>query len=206
MQEILIKLGDVIDESVPSEIAEIIRIVVEESKTWPLEIQQLIQEAIFPLEEWQMGVSYLIGRLVRIAEVKLREELKIAIRNNELQTAKKLSPLISRRKSLYDEFKIQISLRLQQLGTQRDSAIEKSRALIRKEYDRKIDDVRKSDLPAEIDVLDARMQDLKRSFEVFKAAAKKESSSILTKLNQIYETRSYWDTDRESVHTKNWVD
>ncbi len=206
MQEVLIKLGDVIDESVPSEIAEIIRIVVEESKTWPLEIQQLIQEAIFPLEEWQMGVSYLIGRLVRIAEVKLREELKIAIRNNELQTAKKLSPLISRRKSLYDEFKIQISLRLQQLGTQRDSAIEKSRALIRKEYDRKIDDVRKSDLPAEIDVLDARMQDLKRSFEVFKAAAKKESSSILTKLNQIYETRSYWDTDRESVHTKNWVD
>lgn len=206
MQEILIKLGDVIDESVPSEIAEIIRIVVEESKTWPLEIQQLIQEAIFPLEEWQMGVSYLIGRLVRIAEVKLREELKIAIRNNELQTAKKLSPLISRRKSLYDEFKIQISLRLQQLGTQRDSAIEKSRALIRKEYDRKIDDVRKSDLPAEIDVLDARMQDLKRSFEVFKAAAKKESSSILTKLNQIYETRSYWDTDRESVHTKNLVD
>lgn len=203
MQEVLIKLGDVIDESVPSEIAEIIRIVVEESKTWPLEIQQLIQEAIFPLEEWQMGVSYLIGRLVRIAEVKLREELKIAIRNNELQTAKKLSPLISRRKSLYDEFKIQISLRLQQLGTQRDSAIEKSRALIRKEYDRKIDDVRKSDLPAEIDVLDARMQDLKRSFEVFKAAAKKESSSILTKLNQIYETRSYWDTDRESVHTKN---
>ncbi|MFW9801104.1 MAG: hypothetical protein ACFFFC_00505 [Candidatus Thorarchaeota archaeon] len=206
MQELLIKLGDVIDESVPSEIAEIIRIVVEESKTWPLEIQQLIQEAIFPLEEWQMGVSYLIGRLVRIAEVKLREELKIAIRNNELQTAKKLSPLISRRKSLYDEFKIQISLRLQQLGTQRDSAIEKSRALIRKEYDRKIDDVRKSDLPAEIDVLDARMQDLKRSFEAFKAAAKKESSSILTKLNQIYETRSYWDTDRESVHTKNLVD
>ena len=80
--------------------AAVAAVVLAECEMWPEELQALIGADHPNKESFIKGVPYVIGAYMEIARQKLQAQIKQAVKQKEVETAKKMSPIVQRRREL----------------------------------------------------------------------------------------------------------
>lgn len=165
--------------------AAVAAVVLAECEMWPEKLQALIGEDHPNKESFIKGVPYVIGAYMEIARQKLRAQIGQAVKQKGVETAKKMSPMVRRRKELIHQISESRQERLAACnrGEQRE-AREAARAIAakwrakRQEILDEVDPDEVQDLQLEIGVVEEEYEKFCNDLQVDEAVMMKMISAV----------------------------